>query len=242
MIIKPVSLKELSDEDIIEIYNAKAEIKDHTTSSDLVVFIGNSARFVKMSLIYIIVIYHYILLTFIWDSYFYYAFSENDHRQVELVPISGRYYTDQWTTPSPEQQEAFNHQVLGPVVEKHKGQFDRIVLVDHTHSGQSVDAFVRVLKQFPDTKQVPRKFINLVSRVQVRDRWIHLPKTVDTLYQVQMSDELLVGLANDKFYRLAFQFQRWKWNKVNLWEEQQKLISEPPQQRMIEKLRASPQC
>lgn len=54
------------------------------------------------------------------------TFSEDDHRQVELGAVSGRYYTDQWMYVMLR-----TDQILAPFIEKNRGQFNGLIFVDH---------------------------------------------------------------------------------------------------------------
>ncbi|KAI9675582.1 MAG: hypothetical protein M1817_000948 [Caeruleum heppii] len=111
---------EFNDRDLDNIFATKREILQHTTPDDLLLFLGNTA------------------------SYFYYAFGPEDPRQVALIPYSGKPYS-QGRFPTPVQLESFKNRYLKPAFNQR--EFERVIIIDHARTGQSVADFVRVLKE-----------------------------------------------------------------------------------------------
>lgn len=155
----------------------------------------------------------------IFVSYFYFAVRDNPERNTHLIPISGRVYVDRDTEPTAAQLKAFTLQFIKPALERRP--FSRVVLVDHSHSGQSIDSFRVILTRcrqylpssLANLQSLDRPvFINLVD-VRQGDAWIINPKQVHALIRVEIAGAgRLVALANGAYQRLLPHFQRWKWD------------------------------
>ena len=140
-------------------------------------------------------------------SYFYFAVSQE--RDSYLIPISGRYLIDEYTIPHQEKRRRFEEVYLSPIVTKALNEGRRIVLVDHSHTGRSVDSFNSLLQI--SCPKCPRSFLNLVTEAQ-NNRWIQNPKTVTTLGQVVVPN-VAVDLFNDGYVRLTPHHPHWEWHE-----------------------------
>lgn len=109
-----------NDVDLNTVFTTKRAILRLTRRNDLLLFLGNTA------------------------SYFYYAFGAGDNRQAQLIPYSGKPYSN-GRQPSRAQLDAFANSILRPAFAGKS--FGRVVIVDHARSGASLTGFVRVLAE-----------------------------------------------------------------------------------------------
>ncbi|CAJ2503624.1 Uu.00g110180.m01.CDS01 [Anthostomella pinea] len=223
------ALRDLTDQNVKDINAAKNEIVSVTKETDLLLFLGNTT------------------------SYFYYALKKDDKREAELVPTSGRYYAKYLYPeaeaknypkgPDEEQEGDFYANNPEPKLGRHKN-YNRVVLIDHTLRGESVDQFVMLLNHMPKINKVERGFINIVSpeiqqQIAERTKGFEGPPTlVDTIHKVVMKDDSLIdGLARSKFGRLAIDYTVMEFEEVDAEDAQKEFESKSPQKKMIAKIR-----
>jgi hypothetical protein len=107
-------------------------------------------------------------------SYFYHGVRASGKREhVHLVPISGKFYIGgsfhartsktNLKVPSYEELETFSKVFIDPIVNKamENGESRKIVIIDHSSSGEGVENFVEIVKlRCPDCRTV---FLNLTT-------------------------------------------------------------------------------
>jgi hypothetical protein len=199
----------LDDKALEAIGIGKQQILAATSEKDLLVFLGNSA------------------------SYFYHAVSEQ--RVSYRIPISGRYVIDALDR---KERNRFEEVFISPIVNEALKDDRKIILIDHSHTGQSVDSFNSLLRNY--CHECRASFINLVTHTQVKDAlsskkpWIHPPKTI-ALHSYVVLPDVAVKLFNDGYVRLSPHHPHWKWEKSTstLLQEYQK---QPKVLEAIEKL------
>ncbi|KAI9801151.1 MAG: hypothetical protein M1825_003425 [Sarcosagium campestre] len=117
--------RQITLEDLDDMHRVKARIIRRTTESDLLLFLGNS------------------------PAYFYYAFGDQaspaakSPRNIHLLPFSNRPTREEFTY----YDEAFDRYVTG-ILEPalNKKPYERIVIVDVSYTGQTVDSFASMLR------------------------------------------------------------------------------------------------
>jgi len=190
--------KDLTDDVVKSLWKAKREVIEATKESDTLLFIGNSAKY----------LYH----TF--------SVSETPKRNVKFVPMSGGCYIGQGTIPKPKNLQKYCTQVIDPIWGNRPS---RIVLVDHSLSGQSIDSYHRILMECAKIASIELTgvaFVNLVSENQAKTGPFPKPRTMPTIATIIVGKkDDMRDLANDKFLRLAPHYQHWKWE-----EDAKKLI------------------
>jgi hypothetical protein len=140
-------------------------------------------------------------------SYFYFTISKQ--RDSYLIPISGRYLIDEFTISDTEKCKRFEEVYLSPIVTKALREDRRIIIVDHSHTGQSVDSFNLLLKNYCPACRT--SFLNLVTEAQ-HNVWIKPPKTIEPLGEVVVPN-VAVDLFNDGYVRLTPHHPHWKWDE-----------------------------
>lgn len=175
--------KPLDDEALAAIKIGKQEILRSTSDKDLLVFLGNSA------------------------SYFYHAVSKE--RDSYLIPISGRYRVFGRDSPDKKMIKRFVNVYLSPIVKKALGEDKRIVIVDHSHTGQSIENFVLLWMEYSSPCYI--SFLNLLTQTQRRVGVID-PRYTQLLGKVTMPD-IAIHLFNDGYVRLTPHHQHWKWGE-----------------------------
>ena len=106
-------------------------------------------------------------------SYFYFAVS--NQRTSYLIPISGRYLINGRLRADPQKLKKFEEVYLLPIVTKAFNEKKRIVIIDHSGSGKSVDAFNWLLKKNCPT--CGTGFVNLITKT-LGDTKIHQHETI----------------------------------------------------------------
>ena len=167
-------------------YGAR-KIIAHTSLNEMLLFLGNSA------------------------SYFYYAVRKTGKREAHLIPVSGRYTLDEEDKRYSDSH--FIETYVTPVVTRALTENRVIVLIDHTHSGITVDNFVSVLDSRCNGR-CKLALINLVAEAQVLGHSIRPPRKVGTRYEVVLPN-VGVELFNEHFFRLTPHHPRSKWHLSN---------------------------
>ena len=176
-------------------------------------------------------------LIFIGQSPDYLSYLVSNSRKVSRIPISGRVFGDEWSIPTEENLNKF-FQILDKF-ELSNSNYSNIILIDHSHSGISIECFSKLLNRyfnFINRKNVQYdynlgahafKFINLISFEQ-QHGWIKKPNSVfvNTIGYVIIPD--LVNLANGKYPRTMPDFPFFKWGLLidKSHEENYKMISD----------------
>ena len=123
------------------------------------------------------------------------------HRRTFCVAFSGRPFQDKYTTPNKQQQQTYKNYLenIGLTQRFFRDNIQNIILVDHTHTGQSPQLFVKTLETILDVKLTNVRFINLISPVQAMGncRWIIDPprNIVTTVGYIILPN--LIPLANE---------------------------------------------
>lgn len=172
-------------------------------------------------------------LIFIGQSPDYLSYVVSKSRKVSRIPISGRVFGDEWSVPTDENLNKYFQ-----MLDKFELSYSNIILIDHSHSGKSIECFSKLLNRyfhFINRKNFkydyilearPFKFINIIS-VEQQNGWIKKPNSVfvHTIGYVIIPD--LVDLANEKYPRTTPHFPFFKWNLSvdESYEENYKMIS-----------------
>ena len=126
------------------------------------------------------------------------------HRRTFCVAFSGRPFQDKYTIPTKNQQQTYKNYLesLGLTQTFFQDNIQNIILVDHTHSGQSPQLFVKTLETILDVKLTngtSMRLINLISPAQAAHDcgWIIDPPSniVTTVGYVVLPN--LIPLANE---------------------------------------------
>lgn len=152
------------------------------------------------------------LLIFIGQSPNYLSYIVENERFVIRVPCSGRFLIDEYTIPNEFQltgiKKMFDKLGLSEAIISNK----HIILIDHSHSGQSISSFGKLLNILYDVNK-RYDFINIVSPIQVKDLWILIPdfSVINTTKFLVMPS--LVAISNDEYPRSIPMHQYWKWTE-----------------------------
>ena len=123
------------------------------------------------------------------------------HRRTFCVAFSGRPFQDKYTTPNKQQQQTYKNYLenIGLTQRFFRDNIQNIILVDHTHTGQSPQLFVKTLETILDVKLTNVRFINLISPTQAMNNcsWIIDPprNIVTTVGYIILPN--LIPLANE---------------------------------------------
>jgi hypothetical protein len=189
-------------------------------------------------------------LVFIGQSPDYLSYLVSKSRKISRIPMSGRLYSDKYTIPTKTQLACFFK-----TLDNFKLNYENIILIDHSHSGQSISGFAKLLNIYfrfisDDTECTNNfyiksfKFINLISTEQLNG-WICCPDFtfVKTIGYIVMPS--LVNLANSVYPRTIIHYAYFEWdilgpelinnseyqdNYLALGEKIDKLINETPNQ------------
>jgi hypothetical protein len=160
------------------------------------------------------------VLVFIGQSVNYLSYIVETQRTCIRVPISGRVFIDDHTIPSSEQLTAFKRMLdelgLGTAITGLRSGTNNLILIDHSHSGQSISSFGKLLNVLYDIN-ITYDFINVVSSVQAYGDWIMRPNTSVIHTDKFLLMPSLVELANDKYPRSIPSYQYWKWLETPEW-------------------------
>lgn len=93
------------------------------------------------------------------------------HRRTFCVAFSGRAFQDKYTTPNEQQRQTYKNYLenIGLTQSFFRDNIQNIILVDHTHTGQSPQLFVKMLETILDVKltnSTSMRFVNLISPAQ----------------------------------------------------------------------------
>jgi hypothetical protein len=90
----------------------------------------------------------------------------------------------------------------------------RVVLVDHSHTGQSITTFAKILNFCGKvTEPKPFPFINLISALQSRGDWIIDPPSFYITVRGRVILKHLIEWANDYVPRVIPRFPHWEWSQ-----------------------------
>lgn len=189
---------------IIEVIKSSNKLIDNTNESDILIFIGQSPDYLS-----------YIV---------------KEYRKVISVPISGRPYGDEYSIPKDININNYCNLLNNLGVTNDLFEKNNVILIDHSHSGQSPSLFAKVLlrclgyidkysknlsysnKQF--------KFVNIVGNNQYPYHIVDPPLNyVRTIGYLLMPN--LVAFANEgkpigsEFIipRTIPHYPHWKWDK-----------------------------
>lgn len=166
---------------ILEVIKASKTLIENTNPDDLLIFIGQSPD--------------------------YLSYLVEEDRKVISVPISGRVFGDEWSIPSKENLDKYCKLLNDLGITRQIFDTKNVVFIDHSHSGQSISSFAKVIlrclgyiqrhnKRLDATGRT-FKFINIVSPGQFKGGWIKNPDPfyIDTIGYIQMPN--LVAFANE---------------------------------------------
>ena len=123
------------------------------------------------------------------------------HRHTFCVAFSGRPFLNEYAIPNKQEQQTYKKYLenLGLTKSFFQDNIQDIILVDHTHTGQSPQLFVKTLEIIMDINLTNVRFINLISPLQAMDNcvWIVDPprKIIKTVGYVVLPN--LIPLANE---------------------------------------------
>ena len=166
------------------------------------------------------------VLVFIGQSPNYLSYIVEKERFVIRVPCSGRFLIDEYTIPNELQLSGIKKlfDELGLSEEIISNKYVNIIFIDHSHSGQSISSFGKLLNILYDVNK-RYDFINIVSPTQVKDLWILIPdfSVINTTNFLVMP--ILVAIANNEYPRSIPIYQYWKWTEEpNFTETKEGLI------------------
>jgi len=192
---------------ILEIIEAANLLINYTKPNDILIFIGQSCNYISE-----IVKYHRIIFT---------------------VPFSGRVYSDIYSIPSEQDINNYSYLLKKIGITRKLIDNNNIILIDHSHTGESPCLFVKVLlrclgyinkhsynlSEYSAHKTF--KFINVVSNLQYPS-WIKSssPLYINTIGYLIMPN--LVAFANEgspinsiyKIPRSIPHYPYYKWNNL----------------------------
>lgn len=182
-----------------EIISAANSLVNYTAPTDVLVFIGQSSNYLS-----------YIVETNIVET------MEKSPRKVIRVPCSGRFLIDNETIPNQGQLAGFKQMLNELGLSEAIISNQHIFLVDHSHSGQSISSFAKLLNILYDLNK-RYDFINIVSAPQANDGWIMRPdySVINTNQFLIMPS--LVAIANNGYPRSIPSYQYWKWTDKVDW-------------------------
>lgn len=173
-------------------------------------------------------------LIFLGQSPDYLSYLVSKSRKVSRIPISGRVFGDNCSIPSENSLNKYFQ-----MLDKFDLNYKNIILIDHSHSGISIECFSKVLNRyfnFIDRANFQYnycahaycfKFINLIS-IEQENGWIKKPNRlfIDTIGYIIIPD--LVNLANTKYPRTTPHYPFFKWDLEidESYEENYKLLSD----------------
>jgi len=149
------------------------------------------------------------------SNYLKYCFSSD--YDIKCVAISGRVFIDESTIPTKDNLFKYYDYLKSKNIEN-----KYTVLIDHSHSGQSITSFSKILNRYFDyidkndmnhnTVGKCFDFINLISPIQING-WIKKPdaRYINTFGYIIMPH--LVDIANEKLPRTIHHYPHWNWNK-----------------------------
>jgi hypothetical protein len=170
------------------------------------------------------------VLVFIGQSPTYPSYIVEKLRKVIRVPCSGRFLIDNETIPNQAQLAGFKQMLNELGLSEAIISNQHIILVDHSHSGQSISSFGKLLNLLYDLNK-RYDFINIVSAPQAKDGWIMRPDYLVINTERFLIMPSLVAIANNGYPRSIPSYQYWKWTEQPNWTSQeiingQKFISE----------------
>ena len=178
---------------ILEVIKASNLLIDKTNKNDILIFIGQSPDYLS-----------HIVKT---------------KRRVISVPFSGRPFGDEYSTPDDDNIYKYCDFLRTLGINETLLQSENVILVDHTHSGQSPELFVKVLQTCFNCYEC-FKFINIVSNLQYNLGAItsSRPAYIQTIGYLLMPN--LVAFANEgnpnnsehTIPRSVPHYPHWKWN------------------------------
>ncbi len=153
-------------------------------------------------------------LLFIGHSPSYLSYYLEKNYNVKQIAFSGRPFMNKC---NPTQNQLANYfKYLDTFnIDKKK----RIILIDHSHTGESITAFSKILNRYfgyiksddPNEVGCCFDFLNIISPIQ-QNGWIKKPdqKYIDVIGYIIMPS--LVELANDVFPRTIPSYKYWEWD------------------------------
>ena len=177
-----------------EIISAANSLVNYTAPTDVLVFIGQSSNYLS-----------HVVETM-----------EKSPRKVIRVPCSGRFLIDNDTIPNQSQLDGFKQMLNELGLSEAIISNQHIILVDHSHSGQSISSFGKLLNILYDLNK-RYDFINIVSAPQANDEWIMRPDYLVINTNQFLIMPSLVALANNGYPRSIPSYQYWKWTDKVDW-------------------------
>ncbi|KAI9814284.1 MAG: hypothetical protein M1832_005924 [Thelocarpon impressellum] len=167
--------------DLEVVRHVKREIIASTTPRDLLLFLGNGG------------------------AYFYYSFKPADDRNVHLIPLSGKCMDSGYTDAAPLAK--YKAEILVPAFKP--GNFDRLILIDHVMTGESLRDFTKLLSSLGFLnkgyfEKLTPYVINLAYSRDLEDAFPGgIPRFQDNVIEskVKILKELTVGPGIEPLFR-----------------------------------------
>lgn len=137
---------------------------------------------------------------------------------IKCIAISGRVFINDKTIPTKQNLLRYYDYLKSKNIEN-----KYTILIDHSHTGQSITSFSKILNRYfnyIDKNDINYNsvgksfdFINLVSPLQLKG-WINTPDTryINTLGYVIIPH--LVDMANENLPRTIHHYPHWNWNQI----------------------------
>ncbi len=151
-------------------------------------------------------------LLFIGQSPCYLSYIVEKHCDVKRIIFSGRPFLDD-CNPSDSQLKNYFEYLNSLNINVNK----KIILVDHSHTGESICSFSKILNLYfgfiknPNDSCVQFDFLNIIANIQ-ENGWIKKPnyKYINVIGYILMPS--LVDLANEKYPRTIPSYKYWEWD------------------------------
>ena len=142
-----------------------------------------------------------------------------------IIPTQPQSSKNEWTIPTDSGLANFMNLFIDPILHEAccgcVSQFKKkkIVLIDHSHTGQSISSFANLIYKRAGSGSCEVHFLNLISLTQ--RTWLRPPNIgmVSSNENILLpSHEIAVKIFYDGYTRLLPMNQRWKWedNKSSL--------------------------
>jgi hypothetical protein len=151
-------------------------------------------------------------LLFIGQSPCYLSYIVEQHCDVKRIIFSGRPFLNNCNPTDSQLKNYFKYlDSLNINVNK------RIILIDHSHTGESICSFSKILNMYfgfiknPNDRFIEFDFLNIISDIQ-QNGWIKKPdsKYINVIGYIIMPS--LVDLANEKYPRTIPSYKYWEWD------------------------------
>ncbi len=121
---------------------------------------------------------------------------------------------EEGTLPKKEHLSNYCHYLFKSGLSEEKVKSGKLVLIDHSHTGQSITSFAKILNHCAKVAAPsPYPFINLISLAQSSGGWIQAPSSTYVRTREKLIIKHLVELANDEVPRVVPNYPHWNWDR-----------------------------